>query len=258
MAELLFVLKKVVARLVFPLGLALSGGLVGWVAWRLWPRRRWGSRLVALCWLLLLVLSLPATGNLLMSSLERAAGDYADPVQLAALGVREVVVLGGGSFPRRGDPVDRLSTSSLQRLAEGVRLWRRLPGARLVLSGGSFHGGGGDAQAMAAVAQDWGVPRLALVLETASWDTADQAQNLRPRLAGRPFVLVTSAAHMPRALAVFRAQGLEPIPAPVGFRTRGWRLSYDDFIPQSRGLGLSEGALYEYLGRLVAWAKGLW
>ena len=34
------------------------------------------------------------------------------------------------------------------------------------------------------------------------------------------FILVTSAAHMPRSMALFRKRGLQPIPAPADFQVR--------------------------------------
>lgn len=66
-------------------------------------------------------------------------------------------------------------------------------------------------------------------------------------------VLVTSAAHMPRAIRNFQAVGLNPIPAPTQYLTgRGSRSSLLSWLPSSSALEKSELALHEYLG-LLAW-----
>ena len=89
-------------------------------------------------------------------------------------------------------------------------------------------------------------------------DTAQEARAVRAALAGtgtaRPrLVLVTSAAHMPRAMRHFQAVGLDPLPAPtqhLAARASGRRLS--DWLPSASKLRKTESALHEYLG-LLAW-----
>jgi uncharacterized SAM-binding protein YcdF (DUF218 family) len=66
-------------------------------------------------------------------------------------------------------------------------------------------------------------------------------------------ILVTSAVHLPRALDLFRMQGLRPIPAPDGYlagRGEGG-FSRERWLPSGWGLVRSEASVYEYLGR--AW-----
>ena len=268
-----FVLKKVVSRLCFPLGLSLLLTLAGLLVWRAGRRRNQGELheegrygpgrglgwgLVLAGWLVLLVCSLPLTAWLLLEPIERQAGDYADPAQLASAGVSRVVVLGGGVHQGSRTMFDRLKSGTAQRVFEGVRLWRALPGAQLVLSGGSYEPGAGEARAMAALARELGVPESALSLEVESWDTGEQAVMLKPMLGREPFALVTSAFHMRRALAMLRDQGMRPWPAPTDFTTRGFGFTYNTLLPQAGGLSISEAAIYEHLGwlwyRLKSWA----
>ena len=162
-------------------------------------------------------------------------------------------MLAGGSGRGEVSAADRLAPASLKRLLEGVRLWRRMPGARLVLSGGAFYGGMSEGEALAAMARELGVPQGAMVLEKASWDTEEQAQGLKALLHGRPFALVTSACHLPRALALFRGSGLDPVAAPCDFRTRGWKWDWFWFLPSAGHLKDTEDALHEYLG--LAWLR---
>jgi uncharacterized SAM-binding protein YcdF (DUF218 family) len=68
------------------------------------------------------------------------------------------------------------------------------------------------------------------------------------------FVLVTSASHMLRSVALFRKQGMEPIPAPTDhWVKRSDGMSPYRFFPGAENLLKTEMAVHEYLG--LAWAK---
>ncbi|MCB2227497.1 MAG: YdcF family protein [Desulfarculaceae bacterium] len=253
MAVVLFIAKKVIGRLLFPVGQVLLLWLAGALIWWRRPQRRLGPLLMLAGGLWLLVLSLPITGTLLLHQLELRNYRYANPAALRQQGAAAVVVLSGGFSEGSASRADRLSQATLKRLLEGVRLWRQMPGAKLVLTGGSFGGEMSEGQAMGEMALALGVPPKAMIMETKSWDTEEQAQQLRSLLGRRPFALVTSASHMPRSLALFRSYGMEPLPAPADFRTRDYRLSFYSFIPQAGGLKGSEEAFYEYLG--LVWLR---
>lgn len=253
MYAILFTVRKLLARLLFPVGLVALLWLAGAVLWLRRPGRRLGPALMAAAGVLLAALSLPPVGQALLAPLEDAAGGYARPADLAAQSVRRIVVLSGSHRVGPLTPADRLGASTTLRLLEGLRLWRGVPGALLVLSGGSFTHQASAAGDMASLAKELGVPAGAIVTETGSWDTADQARALHQRLGDEPFALVTSATHMPRALMLFRCQGLRPVPAPADFVTRGdggglWR-----WLPQASGLKMAQQAAYEYLGLAWAW-----
>lgn len=109
---------------------------------------------------------------------------------------------------------------------------------------------------MANIAQDLGVRRENMILESVSRDTEGQAGLIQKIVRNDPFVLVTSAGHMPRSMALFRKLGMQPIPAPTDYRVRerqGEKINPVMFFPQVDGLGKSTIAIYEYLG--LAWAK---
>jgi uncharacterized SAM-binding protein YcdF (DUF218 family) len=79
-------------------------------------------------------------------------------------------------------------------------------------------------------------------------------------------ILVTSAMHMPRAKALFEAQGLNVTPAPADFTVteHNWqttfKLSLDEFfiylLPNASSLGLTTNVLKEYLGLFVYGLRG--
>jgi uncharacterized SAM-binding protein YcdF (DUF218 family) len=97
----------------------------------------------------------------------------------------------------------------------------------------------------------FGVPSPAIVLEETSRSTAESAVNVGMLLREHddPFFLVTSAGHMPRSLAVFRKQGLEPIPVPIDHQLpKDWRKA--NLAPRPAALVVSDLAVHERLGLL--------
>ncbi len=99
-----------------------------------------------------------------------------------------------------------------------------------------------------------GVPAELILVLDGPLDTAQEARAVRETLGGgSPLILVTSAAHMPRAMRHFQAVGLDPIPAPTQYLTgRGRPTSLLGWLPSSQSLRKSETAWHEYLG-LLAW-----
>jgi uncharacterized SAM-binding protein YcdF (DUF218 family) len=101
-----------------------------------------------------------------------------------------------------------------------------------------------------------GVDRQNLILETLSKDTEDEARFIHKIVGKDPFVLVTSASHMPRSMALFKKLGMQPIAAPTDYGLREGQeeaLNPGMFFPNVGELVNTETAVYEYLG--LAWAK---
>ncbi|MFC1833883.1 YdcF family protein [Thermodesulfobacteriota bacterium] len=246
MQEIIFVLQKICLRLLFPVSVGLFLLCAGLF---LRSRVKWSVILLigGVVWLVLM--SFPLTGLFLIGSLEKKAGPYADPAALCAKGVRYVVVLSGGFRDGELTPADRLGPAIL-RVMEGVRLWKGIPGSKLVLTGGVIPGinyGRPLSQAMEEMAVELGVRKEAIAKETISWTTEDQATLVKPIVGSEPFALVTSAFHLPRSMVIFRSQGLAPLAAPAEFRAKRIRLHYDTLIPNAEGLVLSQIATKEYL-----------
>jgi len=110
---------------------------------------------------------------------------------------------------------------------------------------------------MADAAEVMGVPREHVVLENRSLDTEEQARRIKAYVGDTPFALVTSALHMPRAMALFQKHGLYPLAAPAGrLVNQGKRLTPWDFYPSSRNLRDMEMAVHEMLGLLWIKVKG--
>jgi len=192
---------------------------------------------------------MPITGYLLLHPLEVEAGNYADSKELVQKGVKHVVVLGASVVTGDASPADRWQ-GGLFRVMEGIRLWKAVPSAMLVLSGGSYPGGQSSAEAMAVLPEQCGVPRKSLMLETRAKDTAEEARLFTEIVGNKPFALVTSAVHMPRSLALFRSLGADPIACPCDFQAKRLPAWYTWFLPYAEGLQRSHAALHEYYGKL--------
>ena len=71
-------------------------------------------------------------------------------------------------------------------------------------------------------------------------------------------LLVTSATHMPRAIASFRKSGLDVAPWPADVRGGYPPTSVFDFLPDANALEMTTAAIKEWLGlavyRLRGWA----
>ena len=260
----MFIVKKIVALFFYPVSLCLGILILGLVF--LWATRRprLGKVLVTLGTVLLLLLSLPGIAAQFLTPLERRYPALLHPEKIAWEGQKSgtsptwIVVLGGG---HRSDPSlpanSQISTAALGRVVEGVRLYKSIPGSKLWLSGGVVFDPVPEAAVMARIAELLGVKPQDIVLESDSRDTADQAEMIAKRIGKERFILVTSAAHMPRSLALFKKQGLEPIPAPTDFLVReGPGPDPGRFFPHASSLSGVEKAWHEYLGLAWAWLGG--
>ena len=198
------------------------------------------------CYYLFTTAPLP---TLALRSLER---QYA-PLSPAALpaGVQYIVVLSAGVRSVAGVPATSIvDDCSAARVAEGVRLFRLLASEpQLVMSGGGWVR---LADQMAAFAQALGVPAAKIITETDSLDTHGNAQGVRAIVQDAPFLLVTSASHLPRSMAIFHLLGMRPLPAPADFRAPT-HFAWVDFFPSSLHLKNLELAWHEYLGLAYLW-----
>lgn len=230
--------------------LALAGAWWAWRAGRGQPLYRWRWPLLAVAaWAY--GASMPLTANSLIAWLESR---HPAPVLAARPGPPPtVLVLSGGWFrPLQGGGYQvMLTRADRARIDAAVDLHRRL-GARLIFSGAPLPDGSDSvAQQMAAQALRLGVPAAQLAVETRSVNTHQNLLFSRQQFAldgVAPVLLVTSALHMPRAVAVAQRLGLAVQPVPCDFRAepalRKWQL----WLPSNDGAAALEEVLHELLG----------
>ena len=259
---MLFWLKKAISYWLMPLPFCLALTVFGLLRLGSTRRSKAGRRLLVTGVLLLLILSNRQVGQALLRPLERQFAPMPEfsagtplPAPLAAC--RAIVVLGGGHGDQVGlAATSQLSSSALARLVEGVRLARALPQATLIVSGPRMgRTGATHASVLAAAAESFGIEAGRILQIDTARDTDDETQAVKQRLSpGEPFALVTSAWHMPRAVALMRRAGLNPLPCPADFLTRVKREAHaSDWVSDLSGLEQSTWAIYERLG--ATWAK---
>jgi len=248
----MFLLKKFVSALLFPVPLALEILLLGLFLLWFTKRQRTGKLIVTFGAVFLGVAAHYDAACMVLRPLERT---YPPLVVEPRTPRAWIVVLGGGHISDPAlPPTSQISEASLARVVEAIRIQRALPGARLLLSGGRHADPKSDAQVMAEVAKDIGVAAEAIVLEEESLDTEEQAERIQAIVGTDPFVLVTSASHMRRSMALFEKRGMKPVAAPAGHLAKEKQeTGRDSIFPSASGIRRSETAAYEYIGLL--WAK---
>lgn len=258
-------LTKFLPLFLYPLGLAFFLGLLTLLLYR-WPRWQRGALILAL--LLLWMGSNRWAAVSLSRSLEWR---YLPGNPLPHAGA--IVILGGGT-----DPVEYPRTSvevngAGDRVLYGAHLYQQGLADHILLTGGriSWLGSGPTpAEEMAMLLERLGVPEDALWLENRSRNTYENAVNSRKILDEkgiRKILLVTSALHMPRSVALFQSQGLEVIPAPTDYsvtfgdweRLKGASLPVQilDLVPSAENLSSVTAALKEYIGMLFYRLQGV-
>jgi uncharacterized SAM-binding protein YcdF (DUF218 family) len=243
------------------MALLVAGVLVG--VGGLYVRRleRWARRwLTALC-LFYLALGIPVVSQLLEKGTRPSYGPIATAAD--AREATAVVVLGNGlvSYHYDGLAVESLTRRTAFNAIEGARLYRLLHPAVVIASGGLADPGEfrrSEAEAIRDVLIRLGVPRDVVVIEPRSANTAEQAERIAPLLRNHPrFALITTPIHMPRAVALFRSRGLNPVPAPSHIDYTGKaQASMLRFVPSANALRASELSMYEYLGMAYARSRG--
>lgn len=250
-----FLLKKIITPLFYPISIVLVSLCAGIILlWRN-KRRRAGFLFLMIGVSVLAFASFEFFANRLIRSLEYSYPPLMFSEKNRPQNIQWIVVLGGGHTVDPALPVSsQISGASLVRLLEGVRLYRQLPGSKLILSGGAIFQERAEAETMALVARLMGVPPADIIQEGKSRDTEDQVRLLKPWIGSKPFILVTQAFHMPRSMDAFRRRGLSPIAAPTGHvMTARDSFQPRQLYPQAGTLLYTEMAVHEYLG--ILWMK---
>ena len=142
-----------------------------------------------------------------------------------------------------------------ERMTVPVALMRQHPEWSLVFSGGEgrlFRTGVSEAELAKVFYQEQGVDLSRAMFESRSRNTHENASQVAAMLGKRcrePWLLVTSAWHMPRSMFEFESLGCNVTAYPVDFRT-GEATSLTEYS-MARSLLLWQMALHEWLGLLT-------
>ena len=200
----------------------------------------WGGMLV------LGLLGFSAVPGALLRSLE---GQYKAPTLTQSNPYAGIIVLGGatgspGIFKAHGQvPLG----DAAERMTLPIGLMRKFPNFELIFSGGEGRlvpTGTTEAEIAKVFYEEQGVDMKRVTLESKARNTRENASQVAALLGERcrqPWLLVTSAWHMPRSVAEFQAVGCNVTAYPVDFHTSEE----------------SSWAEYSMVGSLAAWQKAL-
>lgn len=250
--------SKVLTAFFTPLGICVALAILGLILLETRFRRA-GCRAVLLSTAMLWITSMPVTARLALGSLEHQhlplAVNETPPADVAiVLGG----AVGGAVSPRKnldlGDASDRVYHAYELFKAGKVRA--------ILVSGGNLPWSSGaepEAETIRRLLTSWGVPNDAIFTEGSSRTTAENAREVAaawPSLGYSSALLVTSAAHMPRALASFKKAGVPILPASTDIHVVDERVGALDFLPNAGALAGTSDALKEAVGYVVYWLRG--
>jgi len=231
---IVFIIKKIIAWLLMPMPLGIMMLLIAlWLLHHGKYRRAKQFLLGTIIWFG--VVTHAHVSSLLLLPLESRY----EKIRSIPAEVKYILLLGGDKE---------------RRAWEAVRLYRKIEGARIVTSGYSMHDRLSDAYKTSQLLREAGVRAEDIMMQEDVKDTKEEAERMKERVGDRPFLLVTSAYHMPRSILLFQQEGLSPIPAPADFNDRGedslWSLFH------AKHLQKTERAIHEYIGLLWIYLIG--
>lgn len=255
-----YVFSKIVFFCIAPSHLCLIALCLGTALLVRDRHTRYGLRFVVLSLTGFLVLGFAPVGAALLLPLEER---FAPPADLPTGRYAGIILLGG--FEDGGISSARNTLALIEsgeRLSETVRLANKLPGSKVVFTGGAatIFGRGQDARAaVERYLNDVGVSPERVVLEDKSrntWENALFTKRILMPQPGQRFLLVTSAWHMPRAIGIFRKVGFDVVAYPVDYRTQGASDLQRPYSTFTNGLRAVDRAAKEWIGLLAYWLSG--
>jgi len=245
-----FLLKKFISMFIMPLPLGVA--LIALALLFLYRNKLQKAKFtlsVSIIWFFLF--SYPPFVNTLLYSIE---SNYPTLHQVPKE-IKYIYVLGGGHNTDKMLPItSEVNEASVVRLNEGIRLYQQLnKNAKIIVSGHSgFYNNTSHALMQEELAIALGVQKEHIILRPKPRDTQEEAMAAKSLLGNEPFILVTSASHMVRAMKFFKQEGLAPIPAPTNHQASIKHLNYTKFF-SSEALEKSRILFHEVLG--MVWQK---
>ena len=257
--------SKFLPLFIYPLGLAcglLTGALI------IKRESIWSKRLSLVALLLLLTGGNRIISTAVVHSLER---QYPPLVITPTADV--IVVLGGGMKTMSPPRLEYEVSEAGDRMLYAARLYHAGAAPYILVSGGQSKWTGPEtgpeAEGMLDILQLVGVPENAIILEDKSSNTYENAVEtvkILQDLKYNNIILVTSALHMPRSMAIFEKYELNLIPAPTDFHVTDLDIEYIlrldphiqllNLVPTAGNLNALSLAVKEYIGMVVYKLRG--
>lgn len=186
------------------------------------------------------------------------------PVPLQDIPVRGCMIVLGGALGAPLPPrVNVEMNEAVDRIYQAAKLYKAGKAPVVIVTGGNqpwSESLTAEADLIRDLLMEWGVPKDAIFLEGSSRNTRENAlysKNILNAINCNEALLVTSAAHMPRALAAFRSVGVNVTPVSTDVRALNLTMPVAmDFVPSAEALAMTSEALREWIGQKVYGWKG--
>lgn len=252
-------LSKILPLFLMPLGVTIFLALLA-LLFVYKGKKRLSMIFLVLSIAYLWVLSTPMVGEGLYRSLE---SEY-PPVPLSRVPEAGcMVVLGGVVQPAAHPRVDIELNEAVDRVYKTAELFHAGKAPYVIVTGGNqpwSTSGKAEAELIRELLVRWDVPEDVILMEGSSRNTRENAlytKNLIDSIHCQDALLVTSAAHMPRALGAFRTAGIDAKPVSTDVRVAKTDSgTVMDFLPSAAGLKMSSDAIRELVGQWVYRMKG--
>lgn len=255
----LLFLSKLLPAFIYPLGATLSlvaaGVLLSMLCHPRLARLCFGAAMT-IAW----VCSMPLVANWAVASLERQYPARS----MAETPEADVAIVLGGVLGQPQPPRTGLDlTDASDRVLHAARLYRAGKARRILVSAGNIPWASAvkpEADLIKELLIEWGVAAEAIELGTASRNTYENAREIERMWKARGFksaLLVTSAMHMPRAMATFRRAGVSVIASTTDVRvTDSDGVDPLAWLPNAGSLAMTTSAVKEWIGYLAYKARG--
>lgn len=248
-------MKSFLISLIIPLNLCIFLVALG-IMLVLFKKRRLAllSIISGLLWVL--IWSLPITSYIAGGYLENR---YPHRPVTELPTAQAIIVFGGSTANNRAnwfEPYSKKTRHARIDTADDLFFTGKAP--LIIVSGAALEGEVSEAKGMATQLRNRGIPRNNIITESQSTTTRENGlyvDKILKKYGINNILLVTSALHMPRSMAVMQKLGYQPIAAANPPQIILPKDIYP-YLPNSRTLVASRSIIKEYIGLLTYYLRG--
>ncbi|MDX9795819.1 MAG: ElyC/SanA/YdcF family protein [Arcobacteraceae bacterium] len=223
-----FTLKKIISFFIMPISIGLMLCLLA-LYFLIANKMKKAKLFLSLTLVWFFLISFAPFSNALVKPLEDVYPKISDDIQ----GIEYVLLL-GGDFQNRAYEV--------------LRLYQQINNLKIITSGYEGAKQISEAQETKEKLIQLGVHEEDIIVQATPKDTVEEAIEVKNIIQSKPVLLVTSALHMPRAMLIFKNEGVNVIAAPTHFLYQE-EVSFYHLI-SAKYLLNTQQAIHEYVGIL--------
>lgn len=251
-------LTKLAPVFLYPVGTVVVIGLIGLIVACYRPRRALPIFGAAVAWLW--IASMPVFADFAIATLEQQYPAQAIEITPKA----DVAIVLGGAVSQPAPPrVSADLNKSVDRVLQAFKLYNAGRVDQILVTGGNVPWRPDiepEANLIRSLLIEWGVPGDAIKIAGQSRNTFENALEIKAIWEEKPFdsaLLITSAAHMPRAMAVFEKAGLPVVASTTDIEAlKGVPNTVLRWVPTASALDMTTVAFKEWLGYVAYGFRG--